>query len=142
MPLLRFDLFEGRAASELKALLDVTHEVVVAVFGVPLRDRYQIVHQHKAEHFIVQDTGLGLARSKNVVVLQVVTRPRLRDQKLTFYRQLCRQLKMKCGLDPQDLVVSLVQNTDEDWSFGLGEAQFVTGALAGDHSSHGTEAAV
>ncbi|MBR1218056.1 tautomerase family protein [Bradyrhizobium sp. U87765 SZCCT0131] len=142
MPLLRFDLLEGRSATEVKALLDAVHEVLVEVFGVPLRDRYQIVHQHKTEHFLVQDTGLGLDRSKNVVVLQVVTRPRSKDQKLAFYRQLCHQLKMKCGLNPQDLIVSLVQNTDEDWSFGLGEAQFVTGALGGDHSSRGTKSSV
>ena len=132
MPLLRFDLFEGRSASELTALLDATHDVVVAVFGVPPRDRYQIVHQHPISHLVVQDTGLGLTRSNDVVVLQVVTRPRSKQQKLGFYRALRVQLDERCGLDPQDLVVALVENTDEDWSFGLGEAQFVTGALPSD----------
>jgi hypothetical protein len=142
MPLLRFDLFEGRSALELKTLIDTTHEVVVAVFGVPTRDRYQIVHQHPVGHFVVQDTGLGLTRSNNVVLLQVVTRPRSTHQKLAFYRALCLELNRKCGLDPQDLVISLVENTDEDWSFGLGEAQFVTRALATDRDSHTDAAAV
>ncbi|MGL5687640.1 MAG: tautomerase family protein, partial [Weissella cibaria] len=31
--------------------------------------------------------------------------------------------------DPQDVMINLVSNTDEDWSFGLGKAQFLTGDL-------------
>ncbi|UUZ95809.1 tautomerase family protein [Paenibacillus sp. P25] len=35
MPLLRFDLIEGRDKASLKKLLDVVHTVVVEVFDVP-----------------------------------------------------------------------------------------------------------
>ncbi|MBD4899384.1 tautomerase family protein, partial [Xanthomonas citri pv. citri] len=35
MPLLRFDLIEGRDQSSLKKLLDVAHNVVVEAFDVP-----------------------------------------------------------------------------------------------------------
>jgi hypothetical protein len=38
-------------------------------------------------------------------------------------------LKSGCGIEPDDVMVSIVQNTDADWSFGHGEAQFVTGRL-------------
>jgi len=30
---------------------------------------------------------------------------------------------------PSDIVVSITQNADEDWSFGNGRAQFITGEL-------------
>ena len=43
MPLLRFDLYQGRDDAELKKLLDTAHAVVVEAFKVPARDRYQIV---------------------------------------------------------------------------------------------------
>ncbi|WP_370189623.1 tautomerase family protein [Aeromicrobium sp.] len=33
------------------------------------------------------------------------------------------------GLAPSDLIVSLTENTKEDWSFGHGVAQFVEGLL-------------
>jgi hypothetical protein len=46
MSLLRFDLVEGRDKASLKKLLDVVHTVVVEIFDVPQRDRYQIVHEH------------------------------------------------------------------------------------------------
>ncbi len=35
MPLLRFDLIEGRSESELKKILDVTHEVLLDTLQVP-----------------------------------------------------------------------------------------------------------
>jgi phenylpyruvate tautomerase PptA (4-oxalocrotonate tautomerase family) len=129
MPLLRFDLIEGRSEAELTALLDTTHEVVLAAFGVPARDRYQIVHEHKPSRMIVQDTGLDIARTDKVVMLQITTRPRKTAEKQAFYKLLCETLEAKCGISPSDVVVSLVENTDEDWSFGLGRAQFLTGEL-------------
>jgi len=47
MPLLRFDLIEGRTDEELKTLLDAAHRAMLEAFKVPERDRYQVVHQHK-----------------------------------------------------------------------------------------------
>ena len=43
---------------------------------------------------------------------------------------LAANLAARCGLDSADLVVSITDNTDEDWSFGYGRAQFLTGELA------------
>lgn len=129
MPLLRFDLVEGRSPDELRALLDAAHEAMVQAFQVPVRDRYQIVHQHEPAHLIVEDTGLGIPRTDARVVIQVTTRPRSRAMKEAFYRLLCESLQARCGIDPTDVVVSMVSNTDEDWSFGHGRAQFLTGEL-------------
>ena len=129
MPLLRFDLIEGRTDAELKALLDAAHRAVLAAFQVPARDRYQIVTEHKPSRMIVEDTGLGIARSDKVVFLQVTSRPRGRAAKEAFYRLLAQELERSCSIAPSDVVVSIVENTDEDWSFGHGRAQFLTGEL-------------
>jgi hypothetical protein len=45
MPLLQFDLIEGRTETELKTLLDAAHRAMLATFKVPERDRFQIVHE-------------------------------------------------------------------------------------------------
>ena len=39
MPLIRFDLYEGRSDEELKNLLDTAHSVMVEAFNTPARDR-------------------------------------------------------------------------------------------------------
>jgi phenylpyruvate tautomerase PptA (4-oxalocrotonate tautomerase family) len=129
MPLLRIDLIEGRTDAELKTLLDAAHRAMLAAFNVPDRDRYQIVHEHKPSRMIIEDTGLGIPRTSKVVFVQVTSRPRGREAKENFYKLLAEELEEGCGIAPSDIVVSIVENTDEDWSFGLGRAQFLTGEL-------------
>jgi phenylpyruvate tautomerase PptA (4-oxalocrotonate tautomerase family) len=129
MPLIRIDVIEGRSEAEIKALLDAAHRAMLAAFNVPPRDRYQIVQQHPRAHMIVEDTGLGIERSDKVVVVQVTTRPRKKKLKEAFYRLLCEELEQACGLAPSDVMVTMVENSDEDWSFGHGRAQFLTGEL-------------
>ena len=129
MPLLCFDLIAGRSENQIKRILDLTHEVMVNAFNVPPRDRYQIVREHQPSRMIIEDTGLGIERTANRMVLQVTTRPRSRAMKEAFYKSLVKKLADGCGISPSDVVVTFVTNTDEDWSFGLGRAQFLTGEL-------------
>ncbi|WP_404275895.1 tautomerase family protein [Exiguobacterium undae] len=129
MPLLRFDVIEGRSDEELKLLLDTAHEAMLEAFDVPERDRYQIVHTHKANEMIIQDTSLGLTRTNRVVLISVTSKTRTEEKKQALYRLLAERLEAVCGLAPSDLMVSIVENDAADWSFGLGKAQFLTGDL-------------
>jgi len=129
MPFLRIDVVEGRSGAELKELLDAIHSAMLAAFKVPERDRYQIVHEHPAAEMRIEDTGLDIPRTERIVMVQVTTRPRTRLEKQTFYELLCQELVRRCGVKPSDIVVSITQNADEDWSFGYGRAQFITGEL-------------
>jgi phenylpyruvate tautomerase PptA (4-oxalocrotonate tautomerase family) len=129
MPLLRIDVIEGRSEEELKQLLDAIHCAMLAAFKVPERDRYQIVNEHPAAEMRIEDTGLGIPRTERTVVVQVTARPRSRLEKQNFYELLCRELNRCCGINASDVVVAMTQNADEDWSFGYGRAQFITGEL-------------
>lgn len=129
MPLIRFDLKEGRDKKSLRKLLDVSHRAVVKAFGVPERDRYQIVHQHPAHELIIEDTGLGFERSEKLVVISVTSSPRSEEQKKNFYKTLVQELWEQCEIEPNDILISFVTNGAADWSFGFGEAQFLTGKL-------------
>ncbi|HEX8892663.1 MAG TPA: tautomerase family protein [Terriglobales bacterium] len=84
MPFVRVGMLEGRSPNGIKALLDETERTVVAAFNVPQRDRYQVVHEHPASHFIVEDTGLGIARTRNCVFFHVTTRGRHRRRRRNF----------------------------------------------------------
>jgi phenylpyruvate tautomerase PptA (4-oxalocrotonate tautomerase family) len=129
MPLIRFDLIEGRDEKSVTQLLDAAHNAVVKALGVPTRDRYQIVHQHPAHELIVQDTGLGIERSKNVVLITITSVHRSDELKQALYKALSEELERRCGIAPNDVMISLVTNTKSDWSFGFGEAQFLEGKL-------------
>lgn len=129
MPLVRFDLIQGRDDKALKQLLDASHRAVVMAFGVPERDRYQIINQHPVNELIIEDTELGFERSQDLVIVSVTSTQRSDQQKKTFYKLLVHELGECCGIAPNDIMVSIVTNGAADWSFGFGEAQFLTGKL-------------
>jgi hypothetical protein len=129
MPLLRFDILEGRTDDEIGKLLDAAHAAQVEAFGVPESDRFQVVNEHKPSRVRFGDIGLGIERSDKVVLLQITAMPRSGKQKETFYRLLVEKLQAACGIAPEDVIVSYLGNGNDDWSFGMGEAQFVSGRL-------------
>lgn len=129
MPFLKIDVIEGRTQEEIDTLLDAIHEAVLEAFKVPKGDRYQILSEHPKTHMRFEDTGLGFSRTDKVVFIHVTTRPRPRDQKEAFYRLVAGKLADRCGIEDTDVMVSLVENGDEDWSFAHGRAQFLTGEL-------------
>ena len=130
MPLVRIDVVEGRrTAEQLRLLADTVQEVMLDVFAAPPRDRYQIVTEHRPGQLICEDTGLGIERTDDLVVLQVFQQGRSEEQKRALYAGLAKSLEEATGLAPSDLIVSVMGNSREDWSFGLGRAQFLEGDL-------------
>ena len=130
MPLVRIDVVEGRrTAEQLRLLADTVQEVMLDVFAAPPRDRYQVVTEHRPGQLICEDTGLGLERTEDLVVLQVFQQGRSEEQKRALYAGLAKRLEEAAGLAPSDLIVSVMGNSREDWSFGLGRAQFLEGNL-------------
>ncbi len=129
MPLVRIDMVRGRSRADVRAVADTVYEVMREVFAAPEGDRYQVVHQHEPDEMIIDDTGLGIERTDGVVVLQVTQQGRDAGQKQDFYRVLSERLDDRGLVAPSDLVVTMTENTREDWSFGHGRAQFLTGEL-------------
>jgi phenylpyruvate tautomerase PptA (4-oxalocrotonate tautomerase family) len=129
VPLVRIDVVAGRSPEGLKALADTVHGVMLDVFAAPPGDRYQVLTEHPPGHLLLEDTGLGFERTDDVVLVQVVQQGRSADQKRALYRTLADRLRDRHGIAPTDLVVSVTENRREDWSFGLGRAQFLEGDL-------------
>ncbi len=130
MPLVHLHLVEGRRTpEEVRRLADVVQQTLLDVFAAPERDRYQLISEHKPGYVIAEDTGLGIERTDDLVILQITQQGRDVDQKRALYATLAERLQAECGLNPSDLIVSLTENTKEDWSFGHGVAQFVEGLL-------------
>jgi len=99
------------------------------VFAAPPRDRYQIITEHDKGQIIAEDTGLGFDRSDGIVIIQIFQQGRSNEQKVAAYAELAKRLEAECGVRPEDLIISVMSNRPADWSFGLGQAQFVDGIL-------------
>ncbi|MCU1407678.1 MAG: tautomerase [Glaciihabitans sp.] len=129
MPLVRIDLIEGRQANDIRAIADAIHNAIVATYGIPVRDRFQVVTEHPASMIIAEDAGLGFERSNGVVMIQVFTqRGRTDETKQRLYAAISDALA-EVGVAGEDVFIGYVENGPQDWSFGFGRAQYLTGEL-------------
>lgn len=130
MPLIRVDVYNHYSDEKIRKVLDIIHRNVVKSFKVPQRDRYQIVTKHESNEMILEDTGLGFERTNNVIAIQVFSRKRDQEGKLAFYKGVKADLEKELNIDGKDLLISIFENGDADWSFGFGEAQFLNGEFS------------
>jgi 4-oxalocrotonate tautomerase len=126
MPLVRIFLRPGRSAEYRKALGDGVHRALIEAFAIPPDDRFQVISEHSASDLIYDPQYLGVQRSDDVVFVQVtLSNGRKPQQKRKFYERMAEILEKSPGLRRRDLLISLVETSWENWSFGNGEAQYM-----------------
>jgi 4-oxalocrotonate tautomerase len=125
MPLVRIDLIEGKLPEYRASIGQVVYDELIAVFGVPKNDRFQVITEHPVQDFIFDPSYLGIQRSKDCVFIQVTLNAgRTVDQKRAFYKAIADGLHERLSLRREDVFISLVEVSKENWSFGNGEAQY------------------
>jgi 4-oxalocrotonate tautomerase len=126
MPLVEIALLAGRPPEQLDAIADAVHEALVGELGVPERDRFQVITEHRPSDFRFDRSYLDVDRSDGFVLVKVtLASGRTTELKQAFYRRLCALLVERIELREEDLAVVLSENAREDWSFGRGEASYV-----------------
>ena len=129
MPLVRITQQDVRTPEQTRRMADIVQDVMLELFAAPPGDRYQIVETLPVGAIIAEDTGLGLERSDGVVILHITQQGRGEAQKQAIYAELSSRLAAAGLVREDDLIISVVENGHEDWSFGKGRAQFLTGEL-------------
>lgn len=130
MPLVRIDISEGRSSRQLQALSRAVHEAITAQYGIPERDYFHILTEHKPGRIVAQDAGLGFERSEGVVMIQIFTQKgRSHGSKQELFAAIADGLGA-IGIAGEDVFIGYNENAAEDWSFGFSRAQYLTGELA------------
>lgn len=88
-----------------------------------------MLFEHEKSRFQALDTGLDIARTERFVMVEVVSRPRETSAKVPFYDSFCTDLENAREIASNDVMIFFILNSDADWSFGNGRAQFTTGEL-------------
>ena len=125
MPLVRVSLREGKSASYRAAIGEAIHQAMVETINVPADDRFQTFTEHPSGGLVYDKKYLGIERTDGVVFIQITLNTgRTLDQKRALYRALAEKLARDPGLRKEDLLVSLVEVSKENWSFGNGEMSY------------------
>lgn len=125
MPLLHIALRAGKPEAYRRALCDSLYRAMRETFNVPEDDEFMLITEHDAANFRYSPTYMGVARSDDLVFVQITANnTRTLEQKKALYRRITQLLGESPGVRPEDVFISLVEVAKENWSFGHGLAQY------------------
>lgn len=130
MPLVRISLVKGQPAALRRSIGDAVHRSLVEAIDVPSRDRFQLLTEHEAGDLVYDSEYLGIARSDNIVIIQItLSAGRSLEKKRKLYRSIAHNLAA-LGVRREDVWVNLVEVAKENWSFGNGVASYAPAETA------------
>lgn len=125
MPLLHISLRVGKPEAYRQAIFDSLYRAMRETFNVPEDDQFMAITEHDAANFRYGATYLGVARSDDLVFIQITANnTRTVDQKKALFRRIAELLGESPGIRAEDVFVSLVEAAKENWSLGHGLAQY------------------
>ena len=70
---------------------------------------------------------LGIDRTDEVVFIQItLNEGRTVEMKKALYARNCELLAQKPGVRPEDVMINLIEVSKANWSYGKGEAPYVS----------------
>ena len=127
MPLVRIDLVEGRSQEYRQKVGEIVYQTLLDVLSVPNHDRFQVITEHSKSGLSFDRDYLGVHRSDDCIFLQIALNSgRSVELKQRFYKAIADGLHVGVKLRREDVFVNLVEVPKENWSFGNGDAQYVS----------------
>ncbi len=120
MPLVTISILKGKSSEYKKAIADGINSAVIETMGFPEDDRYQIINEVDPACLQLQE------RTGDRVMMSLIMRAgRSNKSKQAFYAKAVENLAKSPGIAPANVLITITENHDIDWSFSNGVAQFV-----------------
>ncbi|WP_144631076.1 tautomerase family protein [Bordetella genomosp. 13] len=125
MPFVRISLRAGKSPAYRQALCDGVYQAMRETFNVPEDDQFMTVSEHDAADFRYGASYLDVARSDDLVFIQITANAtRSLEQKKALYQRIAQRLGESPGVRGEDVFVNIVEVAPENWSMGHGLAQY------------------
>lgn len=116
MPLIRIDIFEGKPEPYRQKISDAVHRAMVETMNVNEQDRFQIITEHPRPGLVYARHHGSTSRTDLFVFIQITLNAgRSIEMKSSFYERVCCLLDQEIGLRKEDLFISLVEVSNENW---------------------------
>lgn len=127
MPLVRIDLLQGKSPEYRAQVGEVVYQAMLETINVPDKDRFQVITEHAKADMPFDREYLGIHRTDDCIFIQITLNTgRTIEMKQRLYRAIAEGLRERLNLRMEDVFINLVEVAKENWSFGNGEAQYVT----------------
>lgn len=142
MPFIRTGYCKGMYdTARLQKISQSIMTALIEHFNVPVKDYFQVFHEHDVNQFFYDPHYLSVERSQHLLYIQITLGAgRSREQKQNFYRFAAELLEEQAEVRQDDVFIMLIETELEDWSFGQGQAQMITNSFVRfsdkTHESH------
>jgi 4-oxalocrotonate tautomerase len=126
MPLVRIDVDASMTRELRQTICETVYDAMTSTARVPADDKFMIVSTHSAGDLVFPKDGyLGIQYTAGIVFIQITWNAgRTTEVKKAFYRKVADDIHEKTGVRKEDVWISLVEVSPENWSFGNGEMQY------------------
>jgi len=125
MPLTQIAMRKGKPESYRQAILDSISTALNDTFDVPQDNQFMTITEFDPANFRISRTYLGIDRSEDLVMIQITANnTRSTQQKKVLYQRIADCLGVNPGVRAEDVFVNLVEVSKDNWSLGLGLAQY------------------
>jgi phenylpyruvate tautomerase PptA (4-oxalocrotonate tautomerase family) len=126
MPLVRISVSDKHSQDDVNAIGDVIYQAMLDVANVPVNDKFQVIHRHAAGELVYPAEGyLGIQYTPGILFIQITWNAgRTIETKKRFYKAVAEGISQRTGTRIEDVWISLIDVSPENWSFGNGEMQY------------------
>jgi 4-oxalocrotonate tautomerase len=124
MPFVRISLNRASSGHIAHQVGDCVHRAMVDAISIPDGDRFQIITRHD-DDIVYDPSFLGIERTSGFIVVQItLAAGRSLEMKKALYKRIAELLADELDVRPEDVFISLLEVSPENFSFGSGEAQY------------------
>jgi phenylpyruvate tautomerase PptA (4-oxalocrotonate tautomerase family) len=122
MPFIRTLVPRGTASTRKQAIVMGIHQALIDAIGMPKDELFNAVAEYSPDDFFYDRTFNGIARSDNLVVVELTMRRGRSDaMKRDLYARIAANLERDAQVSPRDVFIFTHENDYSDWSVGNGQ---------------------
>jgi len=127
MPLVRISIPKGLSADIKSNISKSVHSALMQEFHIPADDYFHVIEEINKENLIYPESYLGIDHTSSMIFVQITAaQGRTFEQKKALYLQIALNISTSTAIKKEDILIVLLENNRENWSFGNGEVQHFT----------------
>lgn len=115
MPLTTIELRRGTSTDFRRRVSDAIHAALTEVLAVPADDRFHVFHELDEGSMIYAPVSFGIPRGDDLLFITFSFNLRPAEQKQALYESLIRQLREQAGVEPERVLIRVIETASENW---------------------------
>lgn len=127
MPFVRISLRKGKNHEFKKNVSMSVHHALTDAFSIPEDDLFQVIGEFDEDNIVYPYSYMGIQHTGDIIFIQITAKKgRTAAMKKSLYKKVVSNIFESTQHRQSDVFITIIENTEENWSFGNGEAQLIS----------------